>query len=238
MNFMGEQINQEKLNKNKKTRKIILITIIVLIFIMIGLSVAMVVVKGKKLTISFNGQNYSNLKSIMKFEEGGKVYIPIKDIASLFNYKSYNGDYTNKSEDTNKCYVETNEEAAVFEMGSDIIKKIDIKTGEITYFNIDEPVQIIDGKLYTTPKGISIAYNSNFIYNTETNKIVINTMGNLIERYNEQILKAGFKEISKEFNDQKAILNNYAIVKDEKENYGVYDVVKKQEVLEAKYTRN
>lgn len=235
MNLIREQIDQEKNYKNKKMRKIILITIIILIIAMIALSIAMVVVKSKKLTISFNGQNYANLKSILKFEEDGKLYIPIRDISSIFNYKSYNGDYVNKSEEIDKCYVETTEEVAVFETGSNIIQKINISTKEETYYTIDEPVQMIDGKLYTTPNGISIAYNSNFVYNKDTNKISITTMEYLIQKYTPSILQLGFKELSTKFEDEKAILENMTIVKNEKGKYGVYDIAKKQEILEVKY---
>lgn len=236
MNLVGEQFVQNKPDKSKKLRTIILVLIVLLLISIISIVTVLMLLKEEKMVVTLDGKTNNNLKSILIMDENNKIYIPIRDIASLFEYESYNGDYINRSEDTNKCYVETNEEVAVFEVGSNKLQKIDTNTKEITYFHIDEPVQMINGKLCTTPDGIEKAYNVNFKYLEQNKKIVVETMKYLIEQYTSPLIEAGFSEVSTEFNDEKAILNNLVIVKDNKGQYGIFDIDNSKLILETKYS--
>ena len=235
MNLIGEQFVPNKPDKSGKLKTIILISIVALVVAILIVVILMAVLKEEKITVKLNGENNAQLKNSLIFEEDGTVHIPIKEVASYFGYESYNGNYLNKSEDTSSCYVETNEEAVCFELDSDKIEKVNKKTQEVTYFYINEPVKMIDGKLYTTSEGIAQAYNAIFTYDQKTKKVVISTMQYLVDSYESAILEFGFKEISKEFNDEKAILNNLVIVKDTKGQYGIFNVSTDTNVLEAKY---
>ena len=67
---------------------------------------------------------------MLVFENDGKIYAPIKEIASYLGYESYNGEYSQRSEEQSKCYIqnETCEEIAryIFEY---------IKSSKISVYN-------------------------------------------------------------------------------------------------------
>lgn len=238
MNLIGEQfVPNKKVDKSKTTKRILLVAIILTVIAIITIMIAMVLFREKKLVIRFNGVTNSELGTILNFDENGKLYIPIRDIASYFEYESYNGNYIDKSENSNECYVETNEEVASFELKSNKLEKIDKNTQETTFFYIDEPVKLIDGKLCTTPDGIEKAYNTNFKYNADEKQITIQTMDYLIEIYTDSILESGYENISDEFNNKKSILNDLVIVEDSRGQQGVIDLQSGNEILETKYTQ-
>lgn len=236
MNLVGEQFVPNKPDKSKKVRTIILVLIILLIIGIISIVATLMLLKEEKMVVTLDGKANNDLKSILLIDENNKIYIPIRDIATFLGYESYNGDYINRSEDINQCYVETDEEAATFKVGSNKVEKIDNNTKQVTYFHIDEPVQMIDGKLYTTPDGIEKAYNVNFKFSANNKKIVVETMKYLIEQYTNPLIEAGFSEVSTKFNDEKAILNNLVIVKDTKNQYGIFNIQDNNLTLETKYS--
>lgn len=236
MNLVGEQFVQNKPDKSKKLKTIILVLIVVLLIAIVSIITVLTLLKEEKLIVTLNGQVNNDIKNILIFEDDKTIYIPVRDIANFFEYESYNGDYINRSEDVDKCYVETNEEIAVFELGANKIEKIDANTKEITYFYVDKPIKMIDGKLCTTPDGIEKAYNVNFKYLEKNKKIVIETMQYLMEQYTSPLIEIGFSDVSQEFNDQKAILNDLVIVKDNKNQYGIYNLENDKLILETKYS--
>lgn len=129
MNYFDEELEYgKKVTKknNKNLSKIILIAIIVVAILIVVIICVNIGLKGNTLKVTLNGTTNSKIKDMLIFE-GEKVYIPIRQISEELSYKSYNGDYTNKSEDKNKCYVESEQEVATFTLGSDKIYKITAK---------------------------------------------------------------------------------------------------------------
>ena len=232
MNLIGEEFVPPKQEKTKKTSKMLLIAIAVVFVLIVIIIILISSLKTEPLKVTLDGASNSDVKALLKFEEEG-VYVPIKDIAPFLQYAAYSGDYTTKSEDNNKCYVEIDEEAAVFTAESDKIEKINKKTNESSYYDIDEPVQLIDGKLYTTPDGISKAFNVYFNYDVKKKKVTIQTLQYIINGYRDQAIKLGFDDISTDFNDSKAALDDLVIVK--KSKSGLYNMNTEKEILEAKY---
>ena len=70
------------------------------------------------------------------FEDDGKIYAPIKEIASYLGYESYNGEYSQRSEEQSKCYIQSENEIANFSLGSDTIYKLDLTVDGADYQNI------------------------------------------------------------------------------------------------------
>ena len=240
MNFVDdENINVE--NKKMKKDK--------LPFVAAGLGVAILVVlvliaftysaltkmKGKELTLSLNGELNNNFKKLLVIEDNGDTYVPIRDVADYFGYKSYNGNYINKSESTDECYIESKNEIVTFVVDSDEIEKINPSTSDITYFTIEKPIKKVNDKLYIEMDGLQIAYNLNASYKESQNRIVLETMDYIIEQNKTDILGQGFKAISEKFDDKKAILKGLAIVTNESNKYGLYNINTKETILETKY---
>ena len=239
MNLIDENFEEKKLqeDKNKKIAKIILILMGIILVVIIGLILAMYYIKGNELQVYLNGSANSKIKEMMVIEDDGTIYFPVKEIASYLGYKSYNGEYSDKSEDKNKCYVQCNDEVANFTLNSKKIYKLTTtrNNSNYEYYYTDKPVKAINGKLYATSDGIEKAFNVSFSFNDKTNKGYIYTMPYLIETYTSKILDYGYSKIDENFTNQKSVLNSMLIVyKEDEKAYGVIDL-KGNDIIESKY---
>ena len=238
MNLIDESFEPKKpKDKNKKIAKIILIVMIVILIAIIGLMGAIFYIQNNTLKLYINGSLNEKVKDLMIVEDDGTVYFPIKDVASYLGYKSYNGEYSDKSEDKSKCYVQCDDEVANFTLNSKKIYKLTTtnNNGNYEYCYTDKPVKAINGNLYATADGIEKAFNISFTYDTGAKRVYIYTMPYLIENYSSKVLDYGYSEISQKFTNKKSVLNSMLVIykKDEKK-YGVIDL-KGNAILEAKY---
>lgn len=238
MNLIEESFQNKEEKKNKNISRIILVAIFLILMLIIGIVVYMVYLQNSMLKLTLDNVQNDKLKELLVFEEDGTIYIPIKEVASYFSYESFNGEYTDKSEEQSKCYVQCANEVANFTLGSNEIYKLDLSNADASYerIEIDKPVIAKGGKLYTTPEGIQEAFNVSFAYDQEKNRIYIYTMPYLIQSYASKVLDYGYAEISPVFGNQKTVLENILIVNKDKNSpkYGVIDV-SGNVIIEAKY---
>ena len=235
MNIIDESFNEKKVNnKGKKAPKIILALIILLVIGIIAVIAAMSYIENSTLKLYIDGTRNDAVRDMLVFE-GETIYVPIRDIASYLGYQSYNGDYTEKSEERNKCYVEGENEVATFSLNSNKIYKKETSSGATyQYFYAKKPVKSINGKLYISSDGIAEAFNVSFINETENNRIRIYTMPTLIKSYQQAILDYGYTQTSNSFNDQKSIFISRLIVRKSQGQVGLIDLDGKV-IAEAKY---
>ncbi len=237
MNLIDEEFVQpKKIDKSKRTTKILLIAIIVVVILIVAIMILMMALKTEPLKVKLDGNSNSNIKQLLLFENG-EVSIPIKEIAPYLGYESFNGDYINKSEETDKCYIESSQEVVNFVANSNKIEKINPQTMESFYYIIDEPVKLISGKLYITPQGLMKAFNVYFNYNENKNQVIIQTMSYILDGYKDKAVELGFSNISYNYEDAKASINDLVITIDSKGKYGIYNMATEQEILEAKYDK-
>lgn len=238
MNIIEEDY---KKSNNNKTTKILVILMIITVLISVGIVGAIYYLKITEFKFLFNGNEYTSYDNDLFVFNNGKIYVSIKDMATITDYKAYNGTYQSEgqySEDTTKCYVQGKNEIANFELNSNIISKVSkIESNEYDYFEIDTPVIQINNKLYVTPSGISKAFNISFYYDATNNQVIIYTLPYLVEYYTANNKNAALSN----FNNQKALLYNLLVVADESSSsdlenvkYGVYTLDGK-EVLGTKY---
>lgn len=235
MNLIEESFQTKEEKKKKIATKIILGAIIVVVLTIVGIVSYLLYVQSTILRVTLDGQQNEKLKQLLVFEDDGTIYVPIKEVASYFGYESFNGDYTDKSETQSKCYVQSENEAANFTLGSNTIYKLDLtqNNGDYEYVHIKNPVKAINGVLYTTTEGIQEAFNVSFNYDQDTNRITIYTLPYLVQFYTPYALDYGYAEISEVFANQKAILDGMLVVSNDKA-MGVIDTDGKS-LLEAKY---
>ena len=235
MNIIDENFVEKEKKANTKLPKIILAIIIVLVIAIIGIVVALGYIENSQLKVSIDGQVQSKVKDMLVFE-GDTVYIPIRDIASYVGYQSYSGDYAERSEAKNKCYIQNDDEIANFVLNSNKIYKLETQqsNSEYTYFYSKKPVKAINGKLYVSSDGFEEAFNASFIYNKDTNRIQIYTMEYLITSYQQLVLDKNYAEMSSEFNNKKSIFEERLVVQKDKKQIGVIDL-KGNTVIEPKY---
>lgn len=235
MNLIEESFQNKEEKKSKKTTKILLAAIILVIIIIIGIVAYLMYIQSTVMTLTIDGNVNEKLKSILVFEDDGTIYAPIKEIAGYFQYESYNGEYSDKSESKSKCYVQNENEVANFEVEQTKIYKLDLTQDKTNYEYIymEKPVKSINGTLYAPIEGIEKAFNISFNYNQEKNTITIWTMPYLYQYYSSKILDYGYTELDETFVNQKAILKNQLIVI--KDKYKAVIGVDGTTILEPKY---
>lgn len=237
MNLIDESIDYKKKDNSKKIARIILIFIALIIIAIISVLGALMYIKNKELKLYIDGNVNDKVKNMMEVDDDGTVYFPVKDIASYLGYQSYNGEYTDKSEDANKCYVQNDNEIANFVLNSNKIYKLALENsdGNYNYYYANKPVKAINGKLYISSDALANAFNLSFTYDTDSNRVYIYTMPYLIESYSAKVLDYGYDSISDNFINQKAVLNSMLVVtKNQGKSYAVIDL-KGNAIIEAKY---
>ena len=133
MNLIEESFQNKEEKKRKKTTKIILAAIILVVLIIIAIVACLMYLQSTAMKLTIDGQANEKLKSLLVFESDGTVYAPIKGIATYFGYESYNGEYTDKSEEQSKCYAQSENEVANFELGQNKIYKLDLTEKDANY---------------------------------------------------------------------------------------------------------
>lgn len=237
MNLIDESVDYKKKDNSKKIARIILIFIALIIIAIISVLGVLMYIKNKELKLYIDGNVNDKVKNMMEVDEDGTVYFPVKDIASYLGYQSYNGEYTDKSEDANKCYVQNDNEIANFVLNSNKIYKLALENsdGNYNYYYANKPVKAINGKLYISSDALANAFNLSFTYDTDSNRVYIYTMTYLIESYSAKVLDYGYDSISDNFINQKAVLNSMLVVtKNQGKSYAVIDL-KGNAIIEAKY---
>ncbi len=223
--------------KAKKWMKIIGIILFLLLVLCIALVGAIYYIQLTELKISMDGKSNTALKDILIIQNG-KVYVPIRAFAQTVGYQSSNGGYKQYTEDATKCYVESQNEVATFSLDSNKIYKVVLEDGnnDNEYYEIDEPVVMINDQLCTTIEGAKIAFNISMSYDQNNNSITIYTLPYLVTYYTSKFQNAGIAENNASFSNQKALLYNMIIVKNEENHYGVYNLNGK-EILGIKYSK-
>lgn len=237
MNLIDESVDYKKKDNSKKIARIILIFIALIIIAIISVLGVLMYIKNKELKLYIDGNVNDKVKNMMEVDDDGTVYFPVKDIASYLGYQSYNGEYTDKSEDANKCYVQNDNEIANFVLNSNKIYKLALENrdGNYNYYYANKPVKAINGKLYISSDALANVFNLSFTYDTDSNRVYIYTMPYLIESYSAKVLDYGYDSISDNFINQKAVLNSMLVVtKNQGKSYAVIDL-KGNAIIEAKY---
>ena len=219
MNFVEDNVTEN----DKKTKKI-MIALGSLIGILLIVSIILIILIGNlesqqfKFKIDKVDTNLT-VSDLFVFEED-KVYVSIKDLAPLVGYKYYNGGYKKYSEDSNSCYIEGTNEICTFENGSNKIYKTPVEELDYSFFTIEQPVKVINDKLYVIASGMEIASNIQVYYSKELNEIDIYTLPYFTDYYMKSY---EYSAISKDFNNQKAVLYNLLVVQNIKNTESSYN---------------
>ena len=236
MNIIEESFKEKEKKKKNIVPKIILIAIILIVIIIIAITAYLVYLQNSSLKLMLDGQQNNGLLNLLVIEEDGTIYAPIKEIASYLGYESYNGEYTDRTEDRSKCYVQSEDEVANFSLGSNKVYKLDLSNSSSNYEYVysQKPVKAINGVLYAPSETIAQAFNVSFQYDQNKNRIYIYTLPYLYNTYSTSVLNYGYTEIADNLANKKAILQNMLVVKKDDKITGVIDL-QGNTILEAKY---
>ncbi len=236
MNLIDEDYSNNKTNKTSTLIKVIIVLIILIVIAIIGIAIYMAYLDSTTLRVYVDGQESSDVKNLLVFEDDGTIYVPVRSIASYLGYSCYSGEYSDRSQDSSKCYVECDGEAANLTLNSNKIYKLNLeeKDDNYTYVYMDQPVKAIEGELYITTDGMQKAFNTTFYYDQTSNTITIYTTPYLISAYSTTVLDYGYTEISETFENQKAVVQGMLVVTDDK-YYGVINASDGTAILECQY---
>ncbi len=243
MKLYDEEQMKKEAKRNERLNKILIITIILFTLVIIGLIclIYYLINNPNKITINIDGRESTELEELIQIntsEDGNIVVVaPIKAVASYFEYNAFNGGYTTVSEDTDSCYVESENEIAIFNLGSNIIYKIDktISDADYEYCEIDEPVFQQNEELYTTGEGLEKAFNLYISYDETSKTLDIYTLERLVTTATSRIKQYGYDSIDTTFNNQKAILEDMIVAISSTGYYGVVNYSTGEELLGAQY---
>ena len=223
MNLIEESFQKKEEQKKKRTTGIILGAIAIVIIAIIGIISYLMYIQSTTLRVVLDGKVNEDLKQLFVsqnsdletlLQENGTIYLPIKEVASYFGYRSFNGDNIMKSEDKNKCYVESENEIANFVLASNKIYKLNLaeESKDYEYQYMDEPVKSNGGVLCATLEGIEKAFNVSIQYNKNENRIYVYTLPYLYQVYSPVALDLGYMELSDVLSNQKALLQSMMVV--------------------------
>ena len=221
MDFYGDSEQMKKEQKNKNLMKGLIVAIVIVLFMVIAIGISIYYISQKSFKFFVDGARL-NAGDTFLIEEDGDVYVSIQDFSKFVDYEYKNGEYKNQfSEVTDRCFISNSSEAATYIADTDTIYKILLSGGDSNYeyFQIDEPVRIVDGKLYTTLDGISKGCNVSISYNPDNNRVTVYTLPYLVDAYQSGIENAAVDNTS--YNNQKAILYDMLIVRNSSNLYGV-----------------
>lgn len=236
MQYYNENYDVEAA-KSKKWSTLVLVLIVLTFIAIIGVICTILYIQKSAFRVYINGASVNLPKDILIMnEDSDKIYIDIKGIAKYLGYDAHNGEYKLSTEDTNKCWVNGENETASFFLNSNKISKVKVNSqDDYEDYIIADPVVNRNGKLYCTQEGIKIGFNITFNYNKQANKIEMYTLPHLIETYTAQFKTYGYDGLSRNFNNQKAILYNMFVVKKDNNQYGVV-TSKNQEIISPRYS--
>lgn len=240
MNLIDNEVNEKKV-QTTKTIKIIGIVIIILIIIAIGLISFLAYEKSKEFKFLLDGNKQTLASDLFYFDDGGDVYISIKDLSNVLAKNSIkaefnNGSYKEYNEDQNECNVEQEYEVAGYTLNSEKMYKVILEDGSYEYFTLDKPVKSINGKLYTTQKGIEIGFNIVMNYDEKNNSINMYTLDTLVEKYAKRLNNSVINSKNMSFLNKKALKYDMIIVSNANNEYGVQKISNGEMLLGTKYT--
>ena len=245
MNLYDEDQMRREEKRSKNLKRIIISSIVISILVIMALILAInyLVNNPNRTIVKLNGRENRNLENIISVEtdESGNIsiYAPIKEIASYFGYEAFNGEYTMVSEDTNSCYVQNEEEVAVFNLDSNIIYKIDRKTQDSNYeyCKINKKIFKKDDLLYTDDEGLENGFNLAISYNAKKKIVDFYTLDTMVKSAESKVTQYGYKELDDSLENHKAILEDIMVVKSEDGQYGVVNYSTGQKMLDSKYDK-
>ena len=227
MDFYGDSNQIQNEQKDKKLIKVLIIAIIITLLATVAIGISIYYISIKSFKFYLNGSKM-NSRNTFLIEENGDVYVSIQDFAQIVGYEYNNGEDKNQyTENTDKCFISNGYETATYIADSDTIYKIVLDNissdNELNYeyYKIDEPVKIINDKLYTTLDGIKKGCNVSISYDIENNQITTYTLEYLVNIYQLNFKDAAISQREGNFSNQKAILYNLLVVKNDSNLYGV-----------------
>ena len=197
--------NEELIAKNNKTKMIMVIIIVLILLLLVVCGVLLYLINVQQrntLKLNIDGKS-TNFASDVFVIEDGKLYIGIRAFGEMMGYEAHNADYKNRySEDTTNCYINNANEIASYSLNSNTMYKKATNNEDYEYFDLEEPVRLINDKLYTTIEGMQIGTNSMIQYDASNNQITVYSLNYIVSSYANTFPNAAIIDEEADFNNK------------------------------------
>lgn len=236
------EINYENSTNQKQTKSIykILIALIICVLIIICIIFALLQsLKKNRFSVLVDTKEVSTSSTTELFKKiDDVIYINIKEFAKLVGYEYHDGEYKSFSQDKDKCYVQGENETASFYINENKLNKLPVNqlTSEYKEYTFKNQTKQINGIVYAPTEMLSIAFNT--VIQANEKSISIYTLNYIVNNYNQKAVNWGYEKITDyTFENQKAILYGFLIVRKENGLFKVINLDNTKEILSDKYNK-
>lgn len=263
MNLEESDLYKERLEKNTRHRRSVMLSIVLCGFLVAFLFILIMVLRYQDSITEklFLDENQVQLpegfyKTVSVEKDGQKadvIYIKLRDIATVLGYTYTKGEYNKFNEDEDSCYLQNDFEIVSMSANSEKYKKFVEVNGsptlaeiEVTMknengynetFTLNYPVKYIENQLYASIDDVSEMLNVQIDW--QPYRFRFYSLPYMISFAKASVGKAGITEMSGYYENLKSVLYGYVIVgngSEEKDGklYGAVDFSGK-EIISIKY---
>lgn len=258
MNLQESDLYKEKLEKNTRNRRGVMLSIVLCAFLIAFLFIMIMILKYQdSITekLFLNDTQVALTPEFYRTMEDGSIYLNVREIANLLGYTYTKGEYNKFNEDEDSCYLQNDFEIVSMAVQADKYKKFIEVSGkpviaeiEVTMknengynetFGLKKELKFIDGKIYASIDDIAEMLNVQIDW--KEYRFRFYSLEYMITYAKNIVGKAGYTEMSGYYENLKSILYGYAIVgngssKDKKDSlYGVISLSDGKEIISIKY---
>lgn len=252
MNLEESDLYKEKLEKNNRHRKSVMLSIVLCAILIVFLFILIAILKyqdsiTEKLFI--NGTQVTIPKDFYKTMDDGSIYVNVRHMSSFLGYTYTKGEYNKFNEDEDSCYLQNDFEIVSISANSDKYKKYIQVDGTPTLaeipvtmknengynetFSLNKPIKFVDEKLYISVEDAQEILNAQIDWKEYRYKIY--SLEYIVNNAKKIVGKAGYSEMSGYYENLKSVLYGYVVVGNGNKLYGVYSLVEDKEFISIKY---
>ncbi len=260
MNLEESDLYKERLEKNTKNRRKVMLSIILCALLVVIFSAIIGILKYQDSITEKLFLDGAEIKSIPKNfynkSDDGIIYLNIKELGSILNYRYTKGEYNKFDEDENSCYLQNDFEIVSMSVNSNKFEKyidtinnekpmlaeIEVsmknENGYYETFSLVNPVKMINGEIYVSKEDAQEMLNVQIDW--KDYRFRFYTLEYMIKNAQSAIAQLGYTEMSGYYENLRATLYGYVVVgnglKDSDGNlYGVVSLETGKEIISIKY---
>lgn len=260
MNLEESDLYRERLEKNTRNRRGVMLSIVLCALLIVGLVAMIALIQYQdsitdKVFVDNIQQNFP--KDFYKDVEG-TIYLNVNELATLLNYTYNQGEYNKFNENNDSCYLQNDFEIVAISVNSSKYQKyietaldgqaatiadmpvtVKNKNGYCENFDLIKPLKFIDGKIYVSKEDASEMLNLRIDWKQYRYRFY--TLDYVVRQAKASITQLGYTQISGYYENLKSILYNFVIVskgtEGSKDNlYGVISLNENgREIVGVKY---
>lgn len=232
--------NNNGMNTDEKKKMLIIAGAAIVGVIIIAMIIIAIIssINNQKNNLYIDGKATKLNTSILYVDENNVPYVCVEKIAPKLAYKFYNGEYGTGNEDKSHCYVSNDNEIALLEMDSNVVYKA-LTNDDTTFdtYKMSYRVKRNNDLLYISLPTMQKVFNVKYSYNADKNTLTISTLPALYQKYNASVKADNYQEMSKDFSNQKALIEDMIVVITKDRQMGVISTKDKSTIIGAKYPK-